>query len=355
MKNKIGILILMLCMSVRLSAQKSIIYLKQGQKIYCDEVDIRYNSVVYYIGKKQKIEPKENVYRVFKINGSKVLSENVDEDLAMQAKIGISLYTSTSFGIKSLLIGDVVKPEILSQTDLRLDDEITHIDGIPLSYFSNLENDVFEYGRTGDYIEITVNRGGKSYKGLFYYYKITKVETDDETGKTVTYLDISSVSGVQPVKTRTKSGSSEDYVGVYLTFQYGVGGWSFANKDPLKFVYEFELGHTNENNFSNAFKFSIYENWRENREKTYAFNYRFMKHMGSRLRSGFFIGGDLGVVYIPNANGFLWQIGMPMGYDFHIVNHLRIGIIGNAYMVPTYNFTNIAFGGYGGIRISGIL
>lgn len=344
--------ILLTLFSIVAYSQQSVIYLKSGEKIFCNKVDIRYNSVIYYKGKseKQYIESKDNVYRVFDIKSGKCETTILDESVAKQGKIGVTLASYLVVFLRGYKIEDVLDQSILKRAGLQIDDEITHIDGIPIDYFKSSED--FIFGRTGDNIQLTVSRNGKSITGALYYYKITKIEKNADDTKTY-YLDLNSV--YVSSKTPKSGGSSEDYAGFHTSFNFGVGGASFKNKEPLMFAYEFELGYTGPSNFSNSFKFGIHEYRREGNEKMFAFNYRFMQHFGERRRAGFFLGMDLGILYVPNADGFFWQPGGIIGYDFHVVKHLRLGLVGNIYAIPTWNFSHVAVGGYGGVRITGLL
>lgn len=326
-----------------------VIYRIKGEKIICYNAEVRSNSVIYYTNatsKKALIEPKENVYKIFNYNGSKCEVTLLEKKKAKEGHLALIL----SGGWSGVKISDVVDPSILQNSGLRIDDIITHVDNIPIDKFS--DRDDYVYGKIGDHVKLTVSRGGKAYTGTVYYYKITGVEKKD--GKEVTMLDLSSVY-VSSKPSSSRVSSSEDYVGAFLTFNYGIGGASFKNKEPLKFAYEFEVGYTGPNNFSHSFKFGIHEYRKEANEKMFAMNYRFMQHFGNRKRAGFLLGMDLGLLYVPNANGFFWQPGAIAGYDFHVVKHLRIGLIGTVYAIPTWNFSNVAVGGYGGVRITGLL
>ncbi|MBL0912015.1 MAG: hypothetical protein IBJ09_06545 [Bacteroidia bacterium] len=356
MKNILLPLLFSLLSTSVLSAQ-NMICTKSGRHIAAENVQLTDNNVVYYVTEKnkkvQRVINKTEVYRIIKpgtTDGVHVLESSLQNSGCLAFNFAVT-YGSTNM----YTIGDVVDASLLPASGLQINDRITHFFGFPLNNFSHSEIEEFLYGMAGDYLELTVNRDGREIQSRIQYYRY---EEDDE-GTNLVDISTPPITYIPPVSGNTtrsgnSSGSAEP-LGVYLSFQAGPGAASFRNLKPFNMMYEFEIGHCNDNNFSNAFKFSILHHIPENNLKLYSFQYSFTQHFGMARRSGFFLGMDLGLTYVPGGDKFFWNPGLHTGVDIKAVHNLRIGLFGNFYVLPTYDFSNVAVGGGGGLRITGIL
>lgn len=351
------LLITLLLASFKLAYAQVVIYKTDNEKIYCNSYEIRHNSIIYKVGKSKntQMESLDNIYRVVKNNENKSYTYEVTNKV--YAESGSIAFTVGRNQQDELYIYDAVMPAVLTNSGAQINDIITHVDGIPVKYVNKVYGE-WEYGHKKDYIDVTLLRGQKTIKARFYYYDYEIDYKDEDQIKLISYQEETSTT---PKSSNSKKSGlgyyyEPDYHGFNVSFIYGVGCSSFKGKSPLKFVYEFEIGYTSpRTNFSNNFKFGIHEYRKHNNEKMYAFNYRFLQYFGQHHRSGFNIGLDIGAIYVPNSNGFFWQPGLVMGYDFRIYRHIRLGLIGEVYLLPTYRFSNLAVGGYGGIKITGLL
>lgn len=364
MKNiiKICTVVLLLCLPFSVLSQ-IVIYKKDNAKIFADRYEVRSNNIIYWKGKSQKqsIISKEDVVKIAFFKQNKYKEEIFDDNLAYSGKLPISI----GKGTYTTYIYDAIAPSALTNAGAQVDDIITHIDGIPIGQ----EYDDFTYGNKGGTLTLTLKRNNKTVNATFYFYKYDAWESFEKTLETGKITDVIEYTETPPsgVSKNNKANNSlgyfaePDYSGFTLAFTYGVGGSSFKGKEPLKFVYEFELGYTNPyNNNFNGIKVGIHEyrkhftGVKNNREKMYAFNYRYLYYAGKQVRTGFNVGFDIGLIYVPNSNGFFWQPGFIAGYDFRIYKHIRLGLIGEVYLLPTYRFSNLAVGGYGGIKLTGL-
>lgn len=353
--------ILILCFSIFSilmgfeSKSQCIIYLNKGEKIFAHTYEIRSNNLIYSHAKtnKQLMVDLTTVYKVAYLNNGKYAEEMVSEDFRLKGRLPFIINKNKT----QLYIYDAISPDALSVPGAQPNDVITHIDNFPIQSADTSPSWI--YGRIGDYVDITLERNGKTLKARFYYYDYS---IDNNEQITLNYSsdmyrdNKSNNTNSKGLGFKEKYKNEPNYKGFNVSFIYGVGGASFKGKSPLKFVYEFEIGYTNPfSNSSNNFKFGIHEYRRHNNEKMYAFNYRFLHYFSEVHRAGFNLGFDLGMIYVPNSNGFFWQPGVIMGYDFKVYRHIRLGLIGEVYLMPTYRFSNLAVGGYGGIKITGLL
>jgi|GEM_PF-1618229 len=356
MKNILFPFLLSLFCMPLLNAQ-NLICTKDGRHIAAESVQLTHNNVVYYVIEKnkkvQRVINKTEVYRIIKpgtTDGVHVLESSLQDGGCLAFNFGVKYGSPNIY-----TISDVADAALLPASGLQINDRITHFFGFSLSNFSHSEIKEFLYGMPGDYLELTVNRDGKEIQSRIQYYRYTK----DEDGTNLVDLSTSPVTYIPPVTqgtTRNTSGqTTAEELGVYLSFQVGPGAASFRNLKPFNMMYEFEIGHCNDNNFSNAFKFGILHHIPENNLKLYTFQYSFSQHFGMARRSGFFLGMDLGLTYVPGGDKFFWNPGLHTGVDIKVVRNLRIGLFGNFYVLPTYDFSNVAVGGGGGLRITGIL
>lgn len=365
MKNIIKLCTVIFLLYLPLNAiSQIVIYKYDNSKIFANKYEVRSNNIIYWKGKSQKqhMISKDEVVKIAFFKQNKYQEEIFNENLAFSGKLPISVVKGTY----TTYIYDAVAPSALINAGAQVDDIITHVDGIPIGE----EYEDFLYGNKGGTLTLTLRRNNKVFNATFYLYKYNIWESLEKTIESGEVTDVIEYTETPPgggIKNNNKSNNSvgyfaePEYSGFTVAFTYGIGGASFKGKEPLKFVYEFELGYTNPyNNNFNGIKFGIHEyrkhftGVKNNREKMYAFNYRYLYYAGKQVRTGFNIGFDLGLIYVPNSNGFFWQPGLIMGYDFRIYKHIRLGLVGEVYLLPTYRFSNLAVGGYGGIKLTGL-
>lgn len=364
MKNILNVCIVMLLLCIPINAiSQIVIYKKDKSKIFANRYEERANNIIYWMGKNQKqlMISKEEVFKIAFNKDNKYQEQIFDEVLEYSGRLPIL----TNAGTYTTYIYDAIHPSALINAGAQVDDIITHVDGIPIS-----KEDDYLFGIAGSSVDLTIIRNNKKLKATFYFYEYDFYESAIKSIASGNETHIIKYDENLATKSKVANSSSShgygysyepDYSGFTLGFIYGIGGSSFKGKEPLKFVYEFEIGYTNPyNNNFNGIKFGIHEyrkhftGIKNNREKMYAFNYRYLFYAGRHVRTGFNVGFDLGIIYVPNANSFFWQPGFILGYDFRIYRHIRLGLVGEVYLLPTHRFSNLAVGGYGGIKLTGL-
>lgn len=294
--------------------------------------------------------PKSEVHKIVFKNGEEEFFNVLQKD----GLIGISF---TFFINDTLFITNVMDPSPAKYAGLTVGDKIVRISNTRIGNFKTNEKvQNLLTGAPNSTVDIEVIKVNTNQRTVV---SVQRKRLEDFNFYSNNVIPSNNGTVLQaPVSNTVQENTVKDYDvqnGFFGSFTFGIGGASFPALEQFSLNYEFEIGRVlPKSNVLNSFKFMIMQ-FVDDEIDLYSMKYSCVGYFGKYTKQGFFTGADFGMVIYSRGDVPLWDLALVLGYSFRVHRNIRIEIPGSVNLLPTANFSNLAVGGYIGVRLSGIL
>jgi|GEM_PF-6202812 len=348
-------IILLSCFGLTAWSQDRLV-MNDGTELTVKVLEIKTGVVTY----KKSTNPSGPTYEALKSQVHKIVFQNGDEEIITpennDGKTGLSF---RFIGGDTVLVTHVAPGSPGEQAGVLAGDRLIRIGTAYVGQFSSGQKvqDLLD-GRPGTTVEITLVRW--SIKGtvtLMVERRIPDWNTPVVKREDAIIITNDNASGSAPESSASSGNTSrrndgDDVGGVYVSIMPGIGGASF--REPLLGVFEMEIGDCLPRiNTSFGAKLTLFH-LPETDDVLFSIKYTTTGYFGKYTKQGFFVGGDIGIAFYPDGDQPLWDLAVTTGYSFRLIRNMRLELVGSLNLLPTISFSNVAIGGFGGVRLSGI-
>lgn len=301
-------------------------------------------------------------FEIAKNDIHKIKFKNGDEEFFNLLQTdGITGINFIFFINDTLFINQITSNSPAANSSLEVGDKIIRINKTRVGNFKNPEKaQSLLNGAPNSTVQIEVVKVNTNKTAV---YNIQRKRVEDFISNTPSSTNNHSVSNNNSSNNNNNSQDNTENTttvndvrnGFFGSFTIGPGGASFPRLDGFAMHYEFEIGGVSiKRNMLNSVKFMIM-NYVEDEINLFSIKYSGVGYFGKYTKQGFFFGGDLGICIYPDGDIPLWDLALVTGYSFRLHRNVRLEIPGSLNLLPTATFSNVAIGGYIGVRISGIM